>query len=164
MTLTIRQARIDDLDASYAVEIACFPADEAASKANMQKRLELFPHGYLIAEKDNIVLGHINSGATNKDDISDEALKAMIGHEAEGQNLVIFSVAVHPDYQKQGVASALLRTYIQLQQNKAKNILLLCKENLLGFYSGFGFENRGRSASTHGGATWYEMCLKLDKK
>ena len=161
MTLTIRPATSDDLDASYAVEIACFPADEAASKANMQKRLELFPQGYLVAEKDNIVLGHINSGATNKDDISDEALKAMIGHEAEGQNLVIFSVAVHPDYQKQGIASALLRTYIQQNHNKANNILLLCKDNLVGFYSGFGFENRGVSASRHGGAIWYEMCLGL---
>lgn len=161
MALIIRQARIDDLDASYAVEIACFPADEAASKANMQKRLAVFPQGYLVAEIDSMIVGHINSGATNKNDISDEALKAMIGHENEGKNLVIFSVAVYPDYQKQGIASALLQTYIQLHQNKAKNILLLCKEHLLRFYSGIGFKNRGVSTSTHGGATWYEMCLVL---
>ena len=161
MTLIIRPATSDDLDASYAVEIACFPADEAASKENMQKRLAIFSQGYLVAEIDNAIVGHINSGATNKADISDEALKAMIGHEDTGENLVIFSVAVHPDYQKQGIASALLQAYIQEHQNKAKNILLLCKAHLLGFYSGFGFENRGVSASTHGGAVWYEMCLEL---
>lgn len=162
MTLIIRQAQLNDLDSSYAIEIACFPADEAASKDNMRTRLTSFPQGYIVAELDNILVGHINSGATDKDDISDEALKAMIGHDADGENLVVFSVAVHPDYQRQGIASALMRAYIRLakQMNKS-TVLLLCKENLVNFYSNLGFESRGRSASTHGGAVWYEMCLRL---
>ena len=160
--LIIRQAQLEDLDSSYAIEITCFPADEAASKDNMRTRLTSFPQGYLVAELDNILVGHINSGATDKDDISDEALKAMIGHDADGENLVVFSVAVHPDYQRQGIASALMGAYIRLakQMNKS-TVLLLCKENLVNFYNNLGFENRGRSASTHGGAVWYEMCLRL---
>ncbi len=164
MTLTIRQATIGDLDASHAIEIACFSPDEAADKTNMQTRLNLFPQGYLVAEIDEQLVGHINSGATNKNDISDEALKAMVGHDENGQHLVIFSVAVHPHYQHQGIASALLKAYIQHapQMNKL-SILLLCKENLVMFYAKFGFEDRGVSASRHGGAVWHEMCLPLKK-
>lgn len=164
MTATIRQVKLSDLEASYQVEIACFPEDEAASKDSMQKRLSQFPQGYVIAEMDGKIVGHINSGATDKDDISDETLKALIGHEANGKNLVIFSVAVLPDYQKQGIASALLHDYIQRARSSPHQaIYLICKENLITYYAKFGFEDRGLSASTHGGAIWHEMCLDLNK-
>lgn len=163
--VTIRQVKSGDLEASYQVEIACFPGDEAASKDNMQKRLMQFPQGYIVAEMDGKIIGHINSGATDKDDISDEALKALIGHKANAKNLVIFSVAVLPEYQKRGVASALLRDYIRRAKSGVHEvILLLCKENLVNYYAKFGFEDKGLSASTHGGAIWHEMRLNLDKE
>ncbi len=162
--MTIRQAKLSDLEASYQVEIACFPADEAASRENIKKRLSQFPQGYLVAELDGAIVGHINSGATNKDDISDEALKALIGHKEDGKNLVIFSVAVLPDYQKRGIASALLRDYIKwARQSPHQAILLLCKANLVDYYAKFGFVDRGISDSTHGGAIWHEMRLDLEK-
>mgnify|MGYP000326954098 CR=1 FL=1 len=160
--MTIRQATIADLEISYQIEIACFPESEAASKANVEKRLRQFPQGYLIAESVGKAVGHINSGATNKDDISDEALKALIGHEDDGKNLVIFSVAVLPDYQRQGIAAALLHEYIKRAKNSNHQaILLLCKENLVTYYAKFGFEDGGLSESTHGGAKWHEMKLIL---
>lgn len=162
MNIKIRQAELADLEASYQVEIACFPTDEAASRTKIRKRLEEFAEGYLVALVNKTIIGHINSAASHKDDISDEALKAMIGHDANGHNLVIFSVAVLPDYQGQGIASALLKTYIaRAKTQNRSNILLLCKQQLIGFYEKIGFMNRGLSASTHGGVTWYEMILSL---
>lgn len=164
MNVTIRQVKLGDLETSYQVEITCFPEDEAASKESMQKRLSQFPQGYIVAEIDGKIIGHINSGATNKNDISDETLKALIGHDANGKNLVIFSVAVLPDYQKKGIASALLRDYIQKAKSSSHQAIhLICKENLITYYAKFGFEDRGLSASTHGGAIWHEMCLGLNK-
>jgi GNAT superfamily N-acetyltransferase len=108
------------------------------------------------------VVGHINSGATDKDDISDEELKALVGHDPAGRNLVIFSLAVLPRYRKQGTASALLKKLIKLGRQMGKTqILLLCKDNLVGYYQGHGFIDRGPSASTHGGFSWREMGLRL---
>lgn len=160
----IRQATLSDLEASYRVECACFPEDEAASKETIDIRLRRFPQGFIVAELDNTIVGLINSGATSKDDISNEALKSLIGHQDKGKNLVIFSVAVQPDYQKRGIAGQLLREYIRRARTMPHDaILLLCKENLTDYYAKFGFENRGLSESTHGGATWYQMGLTLKK-
>ncbi len=49
------------------------------------------------------VIGFINCAATDKPDLADEAFKDMIGHDPAGKKLVIFSVAVTPEYQKRGV-------------------------------------------------------------
>ena len=38
-------------------------------------------------------------------------------------------------------------------------MILTCKEELIPYYEQFGFENRGLSASVHGGAAWYDMVL-----
>jgi ribosomal protein S18 acetylase RimI-like enzyme len=48
--------------------------------------------------------GILNSSATNKDDISDEALKQLIRHHPDGRNIVVFGLAVLPEYRKQGIA------------------------------------------------------------
>ena len=42
-----------------------------------------------------------------------------------------------------------------------KRIILACKEEKLDWYSRFGFEKMGPSASEHGGAVWYDMELCL---
>lgn len=39
MNITIRQVKPEDLDAAYAVERACFPEAEAASRDSMEKRI-----------------------------------------------------------------------------------------------------------------------------
>ena len=41
-------------------------------------------------------------------------------------------------------------------------VVLTCKEEKLHYYARFGFQNRGVSASTHGGVVWYDMVLPLN--
>lgn len=164
MKIHIRQAQASDLDGSYQVEVACFPENQAASKAAMQKRLHIFPSGYLVATVDDQVIGHINSAAIVKNDIHDARLKAMEGHDPKGKNLVIFSLAVHPDYQGKRIAQLLMNDYIMSAKDDHKeSILLLCKEQLIGFYKRFGFVNRGVSQATFANTQWYEMALHLEK-
>ena len=43
-------------------------------------------------------------------------------------------------------------------------MVLTCKEGLIPFYQSFGFENRGLSASVHGGAVWYDMVLAFSQE
>ena len=104
------------------------------------------------------VIGFINSGATDEEDLSDEEFKAMVGHDDNGSNIVIFSVAVDPAFQKTGVSRQLLLRFCDQAKMMEKNaILLLCKNNLVELYRKFGFIDLGESASTHGGFSWHAM-------
>lgn len=162
--ITVRHPVPRDVQACSLVEQACFPAEEAASRDSIAKRIAVFPQGFLVArlQSGDRVVGQINSGATNKDDITDEAFKQLIGHEDGGRNLVIFSLSVLPEFQGRGIATRLMLGFLDLARTQARqSVLLLCKEDLLDFYRRFGFANRGVSASVHGGARWFEMACPL---
>ena len=161
-TITIRHAEIKDLDACCEIESACFPPSEAASRASIETRIKIFSDGFLVAEQLGTIVGQLNSGATDKDDITDEAFKQLIGHVSGGKNLVVFSLSVSPDYRRQGIAGTLLKHFCaKAQRDQRSAILLLCKSDLIAFYQRFGFVDRGRSNSTHGGVPWNEMGLSL---
>ena len=161
MILTLRQALPADLDRCAEIEAACY-GPEGATRERIVTRIELYPEGFLVALLDGQIVGFINSGSTTKDDLSDEALKDMVGHEPDGSNLVIFSLAVHPHFQKRGFAADLMRRFIEVagQAGKAQ-ILLMCRAELVPYYQRFGFVYRGESRSTHGGLDWHEMGLSL---
>ncbi|WP_372712707.1 GNAT family N-acetyltransferase [Ilyobacter sp.] len=162
MKLKIRNGKPEDLEECFILESRTFPECEAASRENIKIRLSEFADGFIVGEIKGKIVAHINSGSTNKDDITDEEFKGLIGHESCGENIVIFSVAVSPEYQKQGMASEMMREFIEISRKlKKKNILLICKENLIGVYEKMGYKKNGISASTHGGAVWYEMIYYL---
>lgn len=160
--IKIRQVRNEDLDACYEIESKCFSKSEAASKENIKKRMHIYPEGFYIAEINGNIVGMINSSIINKDDLSDEKIKSMCEHVNNGENLVIISLLVNPEYQRKGISRRLIQKVIDeaKHQNK-KNILLLCKDHLIDFYKKYGFKHKCISASNHGGAQWNEMILKL---
>ncbi|PID56341.1 GNAT family N-acetyltransferase [candidate division KSB3 bacterium] len=156
--LNIRYATLADLDACYEIESACFLPSEAASRAAIETRITTFPQGFLVAELNGNVVGQLNSGATNLDDLTNEEFKQLIGHDPHGKHLVIFSLAVLPGSQRQGIAGRLLRQYLyDAERSGRAAVLLLCKSPLIGFYQRFDFVDHGKSASTHGGYEWHEM-------
>jgi len=160
--LIIRNVLPHDLDDCFAVETSGFPPEEAATRETIRLRLETFPEGFLVAEKDGRIVGILNSAATNKDDISDEELKQLIGHDAHGKNMVVFALAVLPEFQRRGIANQLMARFVEAARGYNKeNVLLMCKSHLIAYYQKMGFEHIGLSKSTHGGAEWYEMRLAL---
>lgn len=131
----IRAFTTADLDASFRIETASFPPTEAASRDKIARRIERFPQGFLVAAVDGHVVGHINSGVTDRDDITDEALKELAGHDPEGTNVVVFSLAVVPEFRRRGIASALMRAFIAQSRRLGKQrVMLLCKDDVIGFY------------------------------
>lgn len=160
--ITVRKVQRTDVDACAELERVCYSGIEAATREYLAKRIEVYPDGFFVAEVKGVVVGMINSGATHKDDITDEELKNLIGHVRNGRNGVIFSVAVHPDFRLRGVAKKLIDHLIRtLEEKQKQRILLLCKENLVEFYASLGFGYSGRSASTFGGFTWHQMQYEL---
>jgi ribosomal protein S18 acetylase RimI-like enzyme len=159
--LRIRQVTGHDLERCTAIEAACY-GPEGATRERIEKRIAQYPQGFLVAELRGRLVGFVNSGCTYKDDITDEEFKDLVGHDPSGRNIVIFSLAVHPDFQKRGISSDLMQRFIQRSQELGKKcILLLCKPDLIDYYRKFGFMHRGQSKSTHGGLQWHEMALPL---
>jgi predicted N-acetyltransferase YhbS len=156
----IRNVIDADLEECFVVEIACWPPQEAAIIETIQLRINIFPQGFFVAELNGRIIGMLNSCCTNKDDLGDEELKQLVGHDVNGRNMVVFALAVLPEFQKQGVAAELMLRFIEQSRDlKKEKVMLICKPYLIPYYERFGFVNDGLSKSTHGGAAWQQMVL-----
>ena len=84
-------------------------------------------------------------------------------HEPEGSTLIIHSVVIHPNYRRQGLATAMLTYYLERMRENSKisRIFLIAKGNLLGFYTSVGFKVLRLSPVVHGQDPWFEMGLDL---
>jgi len=162
--IIIRQVLPKDLDECLLVETAGFPPEEAATRETIKLRIDTFPEGFFIAELDGRVVGMLNSAGTDKADISDEELKQLIGHDPHGRNMVVFALAVLPEFQKRGIARQLMSRFVEDARERGKeHVFLMCKRHLINYYERMGFEHVGLSSSTHGGAEWHEMRMGLRK-
>lgn len=162
--ITIRHVLPQDLDECFAVETSGFPPEEAATRETIKLRIDTFPEGFFVAEVDGRIVAILNGAATDKDDISDEELKQLVGHDPGGNNLVVFALAVLPDFQNRGIARQLMSRFVEEARQQGKeNVLLMCKQHLIAYYERMGFAHIGLSKSTHGGAEWHEMRLALKK-
>ena len=158
LEVVIREASGTDITRCHEIESACFEPSEAAPKSSIEKRQRLYPQGFIVAVRRGRIIGFINSGATDEDDLSNEEFKAMVGHDDNGKNIVIFSVAVDLQFQKTGVSRQLLTQFCERAKMLEKHaILLLCKNDLVELYRKFGFIDLGESSSTHGGFSWHTM-------
>lgn len=158
--MIIRQATIHDAQAMFQVEAACFPPTEAASLEAIEERLKLFSDICYVCEE-NGVIGFINGAKSKFETISDEFFEHMINDD--GDNVLVFSLGVHPDHQRRGIGRLLLNAMIdQSRALNKKQIILTCKAHKVNYYASFGFKNDGIAESTHGGSVWYSMSMPLD--
>lgn len=161
MMYDIRNVTCSDLEQVTALEIACFPPAEAATRAAFNYRIKTFPERFFVAEQNGTIIGLINGCASSQMTITDDLFEPQ-GHEADGKNQMIFGLAVHPDCQRRGIGAALMEHMIAFCKKTAmERVILTCKEEKLYYYAKFGFQDMGVSASTHGGAVWYDMVLTL---
>lgn len=162
MTINIRNAKPEDLDEIAYLESVCFPPEEAATRESFKRRIKTFPESFFVAEKDGRIVGVVNGCMTNSPVIFDEMFHDDSTHLPDGENQAIFGLLVDPEHQRKGIAEKLLNHIIELSRERGKKaVILTCKEKLIHYYAKFGFESMGVSGSTHGGAKWYDMVLKL---
>jgi len=160
--INIRIVNQQDLDRCFEIESVSYSGDEAATKEKILNRIKTYPEGFIVLENDTEIIGFVNSGATQKVELSDEEFKELIGHDPEGKHIVILSVVIHPDYQGKGMASKLMNSFIDKMKALGKtDIFLICQSELIDMYARYGFVNLGKSDSDHGGMSWNEMSLSL---
>ncbi len=109
MNYYIRSVQKNDLNAITTIEATCFPIKEAASKEQLQKRIITFPECFFVVEKNNQVIGFINGCLTDESTIQDSMFSDVTLHNPSGQYQAIFGLDVLPQFQHQGIASALMR-------------------------------------------------------
>ena len=159
--IAIRSVRPDDLDEVTAVEAACFPPEEGATRESFRLRISQFPERFFVACQGASIVGLVNGCASDLSLIEDSMFETG-GHDPKGRNQMIFGLAVLPRYQHLGIGTRLMETMIAFaRQEGMAAVVMTCKQEKLGYYARFGFENRGVSASCHGGAVWYDMVLPL---
>lgn len=155
-----RNATPEDLDAIAAVEAACFPQAEAASREAFAARLAVYPdHFWLLLDGERLV-AFVNGMATDEPHLRDAMYEQAELHAQNGKWQMIFGVNTLPEYRRRGLAEMLLDQVIEDARAQGRQgLVLTCKEALLHYYAKFGFSNEGLSPSSHGGAMWYEMRL-----
>lgn len=162
MDITIRRASIEDLDEVTKVEASCFPEAEAATRASLKQRIKTFPESFFVAEVDGKIIGFINGCIIRGTVIYDKLYEDSTLHILDGDYQTIFGLDVMPGYRNQGIATELMNYMIQVSKvSGRKGIVLTCKEELINYYTKFGYLNKGVSESVHGGAKWYDMILEF---
>ena len=139
------------MDAVSAVEAACFPPAEAASKDEFYERLTYYAnHFWLLFEGDTLI-SFVDGMVTDETDLTDD----MYARAA------IFGVNTIPSHRQKGYAGRLIQVAIDdARRQGRRGLVLTCKDRLIHYYSGFGFIDEGVSSkSVHGGAVWHQMRL-----
>lgn len=157
----LRNASKDDIDQISAVEAACFPPAEAATREQLAERVEAYGDCFWLLLDGEKLVSFVDGLVTNEEDLMDEMYEKASMHAPNGAWQMIFGVNTIPDYRKQGCAERLLRQAIQDAKGQGRRgLVLTCKDPLVHYYAKFGFVNEGVTEnSTHGGVVWNQMRL-----
>lgn len=122
-------------------------------------------------ERKAVLLGHIVSTKTTNPTVTDDDMNIptsdnqdpKLGHKEEGRTVCIHSLAVLPEYQKRGLGKTLMTAYIQRMETHgvADRLALIAHEELIPYYEGLGFENKGKSEAQFGGGGWFALVKEL---
>ena len=112
--------------------------------------------------KSGKIAGYLNGLVTDETSLRDAFFRQTGLHDPEGNNVMILSLGVLPQYRGQGLASALMEKYAQQERERGRRMLVLtCLEEKVGMYEKMGFKDQGMSESSWGGESWHEMTCML---
>ena len=146
-TMIIRRVTMDDLEEVVNLESAAFKMTKEQTKNDMMGRIENYPDTFLVAQEDGKVIGHIFGPAFNKRYIEDELYFENHPNQKDDRYQMVLSLAVLPEYRKQGVATKLIEAMTQeARKQNRQAISLTCLPKLIKFYEKRGFHNEGKTS------------------
>ena len=138
---------MDDLGEVVNLESAAFKMTKEQTKYDMMGRIENYPDTFLVAQEDGKVIGHIFGPAFNKRYIEDELYFENHPNQKDDCYQMVLSLAVLPEYRKQGVATKLIEAMTQeARKQNRQAISLTCLPKLIKFYEKRGFHNEGKTS------------------
>ena len=159
--LSIRTATMEDLEQIARVEAECFPAAEAATKAEFADRLTHYADHFWLMFDGEKLISFVDGFVTDEGDLRDEMYANASLHNPDGAWQMIFGVNTVPAYRNHGYAGQLIQRAISdAREQGRKGLVLTCKPEKVSYYAKFGFQDEGVSPnSTHGGVVWNQMRL-----
>lgn len=156
--ISLRNVQPTDLEQLLFIENEGFPIEEAATKEAFVERIQLILDTFIVAEKDEEILGYINGPVINQIYITDDLFETIKKNPKRGGYQSILGLAVSKQARSQGIAKILMEKMEELvEENDREGITLTCKQELVSFYEKLGFVSEGLSESKHGGINWYNM-------
>ena len=70
--LKIRNVKMNDLPELVAIEHLCFTKEEAATKEAFEKRIQMIPDSFFVAEEDGVIVGLVNGPVIETAFITDD--------------------------------------------------------------------------------------------
>lgn len=161
----LRQVLPTDAEIATEIEAVCFPPSEACTLPIMKERIQHAAPSFVVAveRETGKIVGFVNALCTEESTLRDELFTDTSLHDPDGENVMICSVAVLPEYRKQGIAREMMSELLRKQQELGKRqAILTCVPGKVTMYKKFGFTDRGESESTWGGEKWHEMWCGLN--
>lgn len=142
--MVLRKVIMQDLDQIIALENIGFSPEEAATPEALKLRIEQIQETFIVAEKNDEVIGYINGPVIKERYISDDLFKNVSTNNSEGGYISVLGLVVAPNYQGQGIAGRLLNYFENLAKNQHRDgVTLTCRESLISFYEKYGYRNEG---------------------
>lgn len=169
--LTFRQVIPTDINACFEIERASYPRDEAATKSALQYR-QHFAEKYFRCCVLSVVTEHEDDDEEEEEHHNEIVgfvcatrcrlftEEAMATHDATGPLLAIHSVVVAEPYRRDGIATAMMKNYIETMEAMPDGVdkfVVIAKEELLGFYVKCGFSVLRPSDIVHGKELWFHL-------
>ncbi|TDL22530.1 acyl-CoA N-acyltransferase [Rickenella mellea] len=167
----------DEVSDAHKLEVAGFPPDEAGTLSTFQSRQsqapELFLGAFLPSRDDPTpeeagrrLIGYTCATLSKSDKLTHASMST---HESDGTSVCIHAVLVSSEYQRRGVAVAMLQEYVARLRKaneatdtlKYARVLLIAHEEMRSLYEKAGFRWIGKSEVVHGSSPWYEFRIEL---
>lgn len=154
----------EEADQAVKIEEICFPPQEACSEQMMLERVKTAPELFLVAidRETGKIAGFLNGLSTDEEVFRDDFFTGTSLYIPDGRNVMLLGLDVLPEYRRQGLASEIMRRYIEAEKVKGREKLILtCLESKVAMYQKMGYKDLGMARSSWGGEKWHEMCIEL---
>lgn len=111
--MEIRTATMNDLDAVAAVEAACFPVAEAATKEEFAERIKYYGDHFWLMFDGGKLIAFLDGFVTDEPDLTDEMYAKASMHDENGAWQMLFGLNTLPEYRKNGYAGELLHRAVE---------------------------------------------------
>ncbi|KAI0314425.1 acyl-CoA N-acyltransferase [Amylostereum chailletii] len=158
----------EEVEVAHGIELAGYPADEAATLDAFKYRHKQVPElfmGAFVPAADNIkrtLVCYVNATLSSSPRMTHDS---MLINDPTGHSVCIHALCVPDAYRHRGIATALLKEYLQrlerantaLEKIKYERAQLIAHDHLRGMYEGAGFKYVGKSEVVHGSEPWVEL-------
>ena len=161
-----REIRQEEAEQAAVIEAVCFPPEEACSREMMLRRVERAPELFLVAEdrETGRIAGFLNGLATGETSFRDEFFTDETLYDPEGKTVMLLGLDVLPEYRMQGLATELMRRYLEREKKRGRKLVLLtCLESKVNMYEKMGFHDDGMADSGWGGKSWHGMSARFSE-